>query len=139
MYFHVYIPESTIIPGCVIHSVYHVSHISPLSFSLLPSPPPPPPPSPPSPPTSLQGMVGLRAYAYLLEKKGQTSRANQLIKYDLNFTELWHKYSLVRNTHIHEYTIPCSHRVQIVACIGYEYCMYVYAIFKHFRCIVHNI
>ena len=41
-------------------------------------------------------MVGLRAYAYLLAKKGDTSEAEKLIKQDLNFTILWKKYATVR-------------------------------------------
>ena len=44
----------------------------------------------------LQGMVGLRAYAYLLEKKKETIEAEELEKMDLNFTKIWWLDSMVR-------------------------------------------
>jgi hypothetical protein len=37
----------------------------------------------------LQGMVGLRAYAYLLEKNKEAKEAEELEKMDLNFTKIW--------------------------------------------------
>ena len=41
--------------------------------------------------------MGLRAYAYLLEKKGERDEAKQLEKIDLNFTKIWWLDSMVRS------------------------------------------
>ena len=44
---------------------------------------------------TVQGMVGLRAYAYLLEKRGESDEAKLLEKTDLNFTKIWWEDSMV--------------------------------------------
>jgi hypothetical protein len=46
-------------------------------------------PSPHNSNLAVKGMVGLRAYAYLLEKNKEAKEAEELEKMDLNFTKIW--------------------------------------------------
>ncbi|CAI8008073.1 Glutaminase A [Geodia barretti] len=58
-------------------------------------------PSPHNSNLAVKGMVGLRAYAYLLEKKKETKEAEELQKMDLNFTKIWWLDSMDGLTELH--------------------------------------